>query len=86
MPSASHARRRQIISMLEPYPVHVRTLPGLAAIAQGEVKIEDISEIEVDDLLGRDAVPPNHALLDANITGKVVMVSGAGGGIGLSTE
>ena len=37
MPSASHARRRQIISMLEPYPVHVRTLPGLAAIAQGEV-------------------------------------------------
>ena len=44
--------------------MHVRTLPGLAAIARGEVKIEDISEIEVDDLLGRDAVPPDHALLE----------------------
>ena len=60
----------------------MRTLPGLAAIAQDEVKIENISEIKVDDQLWRDAAPPNHALLDANITGKVVMVSGVGGSIG----
>lgn len=82
LPSASHSRRREIITRLEPYPVHVRTLPGLSSIAQGKVKVEDISEVEIDDILGRDAVPPDHALLDANITGKVVMVTGAGGSIG----
>ncbi|MEN8170724.1 MAG: nucleoside-diphosphate sugar epimerase/dehydratase [Pseudomonadota bacterium] len=82
LPSASRSRRREIITLLEPYPIHVRTLPGVAAIAQGDVKIEDVTEVEIDDLLGRDAVPPNHELLDANITGKVVMVTGAGGSIG----
>lgn len=82
LPSASRSRRRQIITLLEAYPVHVRTLPGLSALAQGEVKIEDVSEVEIDDLLGRAVVPPNLELLDANIKGKVVMVSGAGGSIG----
>ena len=82
LPSTSRFRRREIIAMLEPYPVHVRTLPGLAAIASGEVKVEDISEVSIDDLLGRDVVPPNSELLSANITGKVVMVTGAGGSIG----
>ncbi|MDH5612564.1 MAG: polysaccharide biosynthesis protein [Gammaproteobacteria bacterium] len=82
LPSASRSRRREIIAMLEPYPVHVRTLPGLSAIANGEVKIEDISEVSIEDLLGRDVVPPNKELLGANITGKVVMVTGAGGSIG----
>ena len=82
LPSASRTRKREILALLEPYPVHVRTLPGLAALAQGEVKIEDIAEVEIDDLLGRDSVSPDHALLDANILGKVVMVTGAGGSIG----
>ena len=82
IPSASRSRRREIITMLEPYPVHVRTLPDLAAIAQGTVKIEDITEVDIGDLLGRDVVPSNHKLLHANIQGKVVMVTGAGGSIG----
>ena len=82
LPSSSRSRRREIIALLEPYSVHVRTLPGMAAIASGSVTIEDIAEVEVDDLLGRDSVPPDHTLLDANILGKVVMVTGAGGSIG----
>ena len=82
MPSVSRSRRREIITLLEPYPVHVRTLPDLAGIAKGTVKIQDITEVDIADLLGRDAVPPNHKLLDANIKDKVVMVTGAGGSIG----
>ena len=82
LPSASRSRRREIITLLEPYSVHVRTLPGLSAITQGEVKIEDVLEVEIDDILGRDVVPPNHELLDANIKDKVVLVTGAGGSIG----
>lgn len=82
LPSSSRSRRRDIIALLEPYPVHVRTIPGVSALAQGEVNIEDIVEVEIEDLLGRDSVSPNYQLLDANITGKVVMVTGAGGSIG----
>jgi FlaA1/EpsC-like NDP-sugar epimerase len=82
IPSVSRSRRREIITMLEPYPVRVRTLPDLAAIAKGTVKIEDITEVDISDILGRDAVPPNHNLLGANIQNKVVMVTGAGGSIG----
>ena len=82
MPSASRARRNEIIQMLEHYPVHVRTLPGMAEIAGGRVKVEDVKEVEIEDLLGRDPVPPNMVLLEANIRGKTVMVTGAGGSIG----
>lgn len=82
LPSASRSRRNEIITLLEPYPVHVRTLPGMAEMAQGRVKIEDIREVTIEDMLGRDAVAPNPGLLHANITGKSVMVTGAGGSIG----
>ena len=82
IPSASRARHSEIIQLLEPYPVHVRTLPGMADIAGGKVKIEDIKEVDIEDLLGRDAVPPQQELLGANIRGKSVMVTGAGGSIG----
>ncbi len=82
MPSTSRARRHEIITLLEPYPVHVRTLPGVVEMAQGRVKVEDIREVMIEDLLGRDAVAPNSELLHANITGKAVMVTGAGGSIG----
>ncbi len=82
MPSTSRSRRHEIITQLEPYPVHVRTLPGVAEMAQGRLKVEDIREVTIEDLLGRDAVAPNSKLLHANITGKAVMVTGAGGSIG----
>ncbi len=82
IPTASRRRRNHIIHLLEKYPVHVRTLPGMAEIAGGQVKIEDIKEVEIEDLLGRDPVVPFTELLDMNIKDKVVMVTGAGGSIG----
>lgn len=82
LPSVSRARRKEIISMLEPYPVHVRILPGVAEMAQGRVQLGDLRDVSIDDLLGRDAVAPNERLLHSNVTSKVVMVTGAGGSIG----
>ncbi len=82
IPSASRARRSEIIRLLEPYPVHVRTIPGMSDIAQGKIKFDEVQEVDIADLLGRDAVTPDQSLLSANITNKVVMVTGAGGSIG----
>ncbi len=82
LPTASRARRNYIIRSLQNFPVHVRTLPGMADIAGGQVKIEDIKEVDIEDLLGRDSVTPYTDLLDSNIRDKVVMVTGAGGSIG----
>jgi FlaA1/EpsC-like NDP-sugar epimerase len=82
VPSASRARRNEIIRLLEPYSVHVMSMPGLSDIAQGKVTFEVLQEVDIADLLGRDPVAPNQSLLHANIAGKVVMVTGAGGSIG----
>lgn len=82
MPSAARARQREILTQLSELPVRVRILPGLAHLANGDVKVEDIREVEIDDVLGRDAVLANEELLHQNLTGKVVLVTGAGGSIG----
>lgn len=82
MPSAARARQREILTQLSELPVRVRILPGLAQLANGDVKVEDIREVEIDDVLGRDAVQANEQLLHQNITGKTVLVTGAGGSIG----
>ncbi len=82
IPSASRARRREVLEMLEHYPLHVRSVPGFMDLASGRVKVEDIQEVDIADLLGRDAVPPQQALFEKCIRGKVVMVTGAGGSIG----
>ncbi|MGM3388267.1 polysaccharide biosynthesis protein [Stutzerimonas stutzeri] len=82
IPSASRARRRDVLEMLEHYPLHVRSVPGFMDLASGRVKVEDIQEVDIADLLGRDAVPPQQALFEQCIRGKVVMVTGAGGSIG----
>lgn len=82
MPSASRRRRSEILRQLEDYPVHVRTLPDLMDIAEGRIEVSDIQEVDIGDLLGREPVAPNQELLHKNITGKVVMVTGAGGSIG----
>ncbi len=82
MPSVSRSRRSQVIAMLEPYSVHVRTVPGLNDLASGKLKADDIREVGINDLLGRNPVEPDQTLLDANIKHKVVMVTGAGGSIG----
>jgi FlaA1/EpsC-like NDP-sugar epimerase len=82
VPEASRAHRRTIIKQLEPYPVRVRTLPAITDIATGKVRISDLREISADDLLGRDAVPPDPELIERTIRDKAVMVTGAGGSIG----
>jgi FlaA1/EpsC-like NDP-sugar epimerase len=82
LPSASRQRRHQIIEGLRSLPVHIRTLPGMADLATGRVSISDFLELDLEDLLGRDPVPPNSALLARDLAGKVVLVTGAGGSIG----
>jgi FlaA1/EpsC-like NDP-sugar epimerase len=82
MPSASRTKRLSIITELEPYPVLVRLLPGIAELAEGKVSIGDLREVSVKDLLGRDSVEANKDLLSKNITDKTVTVTGAGGSIG----
>lgn len=82
IPSASRARRREILEKLEDYPLHVRSVPGFMDLASGKVQVEDIQEVDIADLLGRDAVPPQQALFERCIRGQVVMVTGAGGSIG----
>lgn len=82
IPSTSRARRHEILAMLRPFSLRVRTLPGLMDLAYGRVHLSDVRELDIEDLLGRDQVSPNVVLLNQNINGKVVMVTGAGGSIG----
>ncbi|WP_256674205.1 polysaccharide biosynthesis protein [Pseudomonas tumuqii] len=82
IPSASRVRRREILELLEHYPLHVRSIPGFMDLASGRVKVDDVQEVDIADLLGRDAVPPQQALFERCIRGQVVMVTGAGGSIG----
>lgn len=82
LPSASRARRNAILSQIGQAKVSVHTLPSVSDLAQGKVTVSDLRELDIDDLLGRDAVAPNHILLARNITDKTVLVTGAGGSIG----
>ncbi|WP_334188938.1 polysaccharide biosynthesis protein [Noviherbaspirillum sp.] len=82
LPSVSRQRRNEILADLSPHKVALRTLPGLSDIATGKVSLSDIRELDIDDLLGRDAIRPNGLLLNLSTKGKTVMVTGAGGSIG----
>ncbi|PWD85353.1 polysaccharide biosynthesis protein [Ignatzschineria cameli] len=82
IPSAPRARRQEIITSLSKFPIRVRTIPGFIDLAKGKVKVQDLQEIDVADLLGRDPVEPHRGLFDFCIKNQVVMVTGAGGSIG----
>jgi len=82
MPSNSKTENKRIVESLEQFGLHVRTLPSIAQLVEGHISSQDLREINVEDLLGRDSVPPNLQLLGATITGRRVMVTGAGGSIG----
>ncbi len=82
MPSLSRKRRNEILTQIQTARVAVRTLPSVTDLAQGKVSISDLRELDIDDLLGREPVMPNHILLAMNVRSKVVMVTGAGGSIG----
>jgi len=82
IPSATRGRRREILGFLEGFPLHVRSVPGFMDLASGRVKVDDIQEVDIADLLGRDAVPALKRLLQRCITDQSVLVTGAGGSIG----
>lgn len=81
-PSASRRRRNEILERIRSARVAVRTLPNMSDLIQGRVSAADVHDLDEDDLLGREPVPPDAALLAKNVAGKVVMVTGAGGSIG----
>lgn len=82
IPSASRERRNQIIKSLQALPVHIRTLPGMADLASGRVTVQDLRELDIEDLLGREPVKPDTALVRTHLLHKTVLVTGAGGSIG----
>ena len=82
IPSTSRSRRNEILGMVRASSASIRTLPGLADLAHGRVTVNDLRELDIEDLLGRDAVAPNQLLLAKNIAAKTVLVTGAGGSIG----
>ncbi|WP_428825242.1 polysaccharide biosynthesis protein [Azonexus sp. IMCC34842] len=82
IPSASRTRRLEVIDRLEDFHCKVRLVPGMADVVSGNVTVDVIREVEIEDLLGRESVVPDATLLGKCITGKVVLVSGAGGSIG----
>jgi FlaA1/EpsC-like NDP-sugar epimerase len=82
IPSSNRGRRREILGFLEGFPLHVRSVPGFMDLASGRVKVDDIQEVDIADLLGRDAVPAQGDLLERCIVGQSVLVTGAGGSIG----
>lgn len=82
LPSISRSRRAEIIEHLQAGGVHVRSLPSIGHIIDGKVSVSDLRNVQIEELLGRDAVPPDENLLAKTITGSVVLVTGAGGSIG----
>jgi FlaA1/EpsC-like NDP-sugar epimerase len=77
LPSASRARRNEILELVRSAHVQVRTLPGVLELAQGKVQVSDLKELDIEDLLGRDPVPPNPLMLAKNIAGKVLAEASA---------
>jgi FlaA1/EpsC-like NDP-sugar epimerase len=82
IPSANRQRRNEILNVTRQAQVLVRTLPSFIDLAKGNLHLSDLRELDIEDLLGRNAVLPDTAMLDKNVRGKVVLVTGAGGSIG----
>lgn len=82
MPRENKKRIARVLNNIEKLPVEILSIPGSADLVSGNAKIDELRDVSIEDLLGRDSVKPNIELLSANITNKVVMVTGAGGSIG----
>ena len=82
MPSVSKSQRQKVITRLEHLPCEVLSIPGMVDLVEGRAQISNLKKVSIDDLLGRDPVAPDAKLMAENITGKAVMVTGAGGSIG----
>jgi len=82
VPSTALAERKRIIEFLEPFAVHVRLIPDLADLVTGQQHVLNLRDVQVEDLLGRDAVNPLDHLLAGSVRGEAVLVTGAAGSIG----
>jgi FlaA1/EpsC-like NDP-sugar epimerase len=82
IPSLGLARRQEIVNSVSGHGIKIRTVPALAAMAQGKFLADDIREVDIDELVGRSVVPPDTELFRQVISGRTVMVTGAGGSIG----
>ena len=82
IPSLSRSRRRRIVARLQNLGIKVLQVPSVEEITSGRARIDALRPIAIEELLGRDAVPPDPSLLGPGITDQVVLVSGAGGSIG----
>ncbi|EWH02434.1 polysaccharide biosynthesis protein [Halomonas sp. BC04] len=82
IPEATRARRQEILQSIETLNIPVQTIPDMADIISGKARFNELLDVAIEDLLGRDPIPPDPTLMGADITGKVVMVTGAGGSIG----
>lgn len=82
LPGTQRRERREVLKILEPLPVSVKILPAYEDFASGHVGVNDLRDVEVGDLLGRDPVKPNADLMARSIRDKSILVTGAGGSIG----
>ena len=82
LPNVSRARRFKLVNFLEPFQVQVRLLPNVSDLAGGKVSVDDLHQVNIEDLLGRDTAPTNQKLLSKNVKDKSVVITGAGGSIG----
>lgn len=82
IPSLSKSRRREVLLFLERFETKISTVPAMADILSGKSRLDEIKEVELEDLLGRDVVPPKLDLMSAKIMHKNILVTGAGGSIG----
>lgn len=82
LPSVGRSRRREVLDALEELPIPVQSIPGMSDLVDGSMRIDELQDVKIEDLLGRDPVAPKAKLMHANIQHKVVMVTGAGGSIG----
>ena len=83
MPSATPSQRKRALERIESFGIQVRTIPGIADLVTGAASVGEIRAIEVEELLGRDPVEPDLALMGSTVTGRIVLVTGAGGSIGM---
>lgn len=82
MPSITRSQQKRILDRLEAYKVKIKVTPPIGSLLNGELRAQDVRDIEIEDLLGRDTVDPDMRLIASCITDKSVMVTGAGGSIG----
>ncbi|WP_018691452.1 polysaccharide biosynthesis protein [Algicola sagamiensis] len=80
----SKKRRKQILQKLEPYALEMLTIPDISDSLNGHKEIDDLQHVPIEDLLGREPIPPKLELMSANTTNKSVLITGAGGTIGLA--